>query len=150
MRQETILKTYLNFSELSQDQKNKVLEKMSDINVDHEFWHDFITGDFTEKLKSLGYSNIKPYFSGFWSQGDGACFTANHGENEITHSGHYYHEYSMNCDNSKLLEESRELAREYYRDLQKNYEYLTSERAIIETIESNDYEFDSTNNNGVL
>lgn len=142
MRQETILKTYLKFNELNDSQKKRVLEKLRDLNVDHDGWHDFVTEDFTEKLKSLGYTNIKTYFSGFWSQGDGACFSATKGDLEVTQFGRYYHEMTMQCDDKSLLEESRDLARQYYRDLQKNYEYLTSDEAIIETIETNDYEFD--------
>ena len=42
-----------------------------------------------------------------------------------------------------LLYDARKLAREYYRDLEKCYDHLTSSESIIETIEANDYEFDS-------
>ena len=143
MRQETIIKTYLKFSELTQVQKDKVIEELRNINVDHDSWHEFTTDEFTEKLKSLGYTDIKTYFTGFWSQGDGACFTATHGENKIERYGHYYHEMTMRCDDKNILDESRQLAREYYRDLEKCYDYLTSAESIIETIDANDYEFDS-------
>ena len=41
------------------------------------------------------------------------------------------------------LEESvRDLCREIYRDLRSEYEYLTSDEAVEETLEANDYEFD--------
>lgn len=50
----------------------KVLNKHRDINVDFEWW-DFIYEDFKEHNDE--YFDIdKIYFSGFWSQGDGAMF----------------------------------------------------------------------------
>jgi len=73
MRQETI-KLY-QFDELSEDVKKKMLDKHRDINADHS-WYDWALEDWYIKLKSLGYEEAKIYFSGFWSQGDGACFTA--------------------------------------------------------------------------
>lgn len=50
----------------------KVLEKHRDINISFDWW-DFIYEDFKEKNNEyFDISNI--YFSGFWSQGDGAMF----------------------------------------------------------------------------
>lgn len=50
----------------------KVLEKHRDINTSFDWW-DFIHEDFKEKNNEyFDISNI--YFSGFWSQGDGAMF----------------------------------------------------------------------------
>jgi hypothetical protein len=76
MRQETIVKTYLSYDELTEEQKLKVLEKLSDINVDWEYWHEGVTDDFKHVLELLGYSDIETFFTGFWSQGDGASFSA--------------------------------------------------------------------------
>lgn len=77
----------------------------------------------------------------------------------ITKSGHYEHEYTMGIDSdyyslesekaqnqlleleNKILEDAREEARIIYKTLEKEYEYLTNEDAIIETIEANDYNF---------
>lgn len=143
MRQETIVKTYLKFNELSDKQKSKVLDKLRDINVEHDYWHEHITDDFKIKLESLGYSDIKTQFSGFWSQGDGASFSAKKEDLEITTSGRNCHDMTMQCESDSLLQDARKLAREYYKDLQKSYEYDTSDAAVIETIEANDYEFDS-------
>ena len=39
-----------------------------------------------------------------------------------------------------------DMENEYRFTLKKEWEYLTSEKAIIETIESNDYEFDKNGN----
>lgn len=144
MRQETILKTYLKFSELNPDQKTEVIDKLRNINTDFE-WFDFIKEDFHEKLKKLGFYNIKSEFSGFSSQGDGASFTAKHNfRGEVYRIGHHYsHSNTITSDNetTKLL--ARKLSDKYYKDLENSYEYLQSDESIIETIECNDYEFDA-------
>lgn len=144
MRQETIVKTYLKFNELRKDQQAKVLDKLRYINVDHDYWSESTIDDFKTELEDLGFSDIEVSFSGFWSQGDGASFTAKHNEGEITKSSHRYcHEMTMQCDDDALLDMARDKARQLYRSLKKDYEYLTSNEAVIETIEANDYEFDS-------
>lgn len=51
----------------------KVIEKNSDINTDFN-WYDFIEADYIEQLEKIGFYDVKIYFSGFCSQGDGACF----------------------------------------------------------------------------
>lgn len=142
MRQETIVKTWLQFSELSAKGKAKAIDAHRDINTDHD-WFDFMIEDYENKLKKLGFHNIKIYFSGFSSQGDGACFTASHRRGAIEHIGRYCHEMSMTCDNAALLEVARRIARELYRDLGREYDYLTSAEAIAEAIEANDIEFDA-------
>lgn len=65
-----------------------LLEKYRDTNVQHDWW-DFIYEQFVEKLKEIGIEvetgaqqtrsgrvvhHPQIFFSGFWSQGDGACF----------------------------------------------------------------------------
>lgn len=76
MRFETIVKTYYKFDELSENAQKKAIEHFRDINVDGDFWHEHVIDDRKEILKSLGFYEIKFNFSGFWSQGDGASFTA--------------------------------------------------------------------------
>lgn len=39
-----------------------------------EFFADFVIEDCTERLHALGFEDVKIYYSGFYSQGDGACF----------------------------------------------------------------------------
>ncbi len=63
--------------ELSADIRQKVIDKHRYINVDYDRWYDFIEDKWLKELESLGYDDIKIYFSGFGSQGDGACFIAN-------------------------------------------------------------------------
>ena len=51
----------------------KILDKHYDINTDHE-WYDCIIDDYVTKLDNIGFIDVDVNFSGFHSQGDGACF----------------------------------------------------------------------------
>ena len=73
----------------------------------------------------------------------------------ITQSGTYCHEWTMrfeiySCDNNYteieeagLKEALRDFARWIYKRLEEQYEYETSEEAVLEACEANGYEFDS-------
>lgn len=64
------------FKELSKEGKEKVLMNLRDINTDDDFWCECTLEDWKEKLKEHGFNDAEIFFSGFWSQGDGACFDA--------------------------------------------------------------------------
>ena len=64
------------YDEPTKEQQTKAIERYRDINTDFDQWHDFITDEWKVTLDLLGYSNPEILFSGFSSQGDGACFTA--------------------------------------------------------------------------
>ncbi len=133
------------------------------------------------------------WFSGFWSQGDGACFEGywSHAKGaatrirdyaptdatlhgiadrlqaiqrrnfyqlaaEVSHRGRYYHEYTMSIDVTRdsprwqpptedaeelVTEALRDLARWLYRQLEAEYDHLTSDEAIEEGIIVNAYTF---------
>ena len=168
------------FSELSEEQKAKAIEKHRDINTFGEWW-DWELDEQREKLTRQGFINPQIYFSLSYSQGDGACFQADIDlakflkgrrvatkytkqienyhkgilEAKITTSGHYSHEYSMSLDyydqddapsgnlETFILEEAREQARKIYKDLKALYEDLTSDESIAETLENNEYYFNS-------
>lgn len=51
----------------------EVIDKYRDINVDYEWW-ELVFEHFTERMKQVGIHVENIMFSGFWSQGDGACF----------------------------------------------------------------------------
>ena len=52
-----------------------LLEKYRDINVNHDNWYECVYSVFGERLRDeVGVEVEQIYFSGFWSQGDGACF----------------------------------------------------------------------------
>lgn len=62
------------FSELSKTAKQKAIQWGYDLNVDYD-WSELSIEGHEERLKEKGYLNPKVMFSGFASQGDGACFT---------------------------------------------------------------------------
>lgn len=70
--------TAYTFDELSEDAKKKALDKTRDwTTTDYEWW-DYVYEEWIEKLAGMGYETDakKIWFSGFWSQGDGASFEA--------------------------------------------------------------------------
>jgi hypothetical protein len=185
---------------VSEELKQELLERYHDINVDHEWW-DYVYDDFRVDMTTKGIHVEDINFSGFWSQGDGACFTGAvyvdkfakfmevHGLDEkypaarffadhsdlslyLSRESHYYcHENTIGVylrdttgnpydefttrweiyDTMQTLFESEfalleldceEIVKDYmhglYKQLQKEYEYLTSEEAVWETILAND------------
>jgi hypothetical protein len=162
------------FTELNEEQKNKVIENYQDINVDYDQWSGYILEDWVEKLARQGFEDANIQYSGFWSQGDGASFSASvnleqflkgrriatkyakelKDEQEdgqgiaITTGGLYSHEYMMSIDSNLsaeleafILEEARDQARKIYKDLQSDYESLTSPEQIADTLKANEYLF---------
>jgi hypothetical protein len=68
-----IIETY-KFDELSEETQNKLIEKNRYINVEYSDWWDFVYDEYTVKIVNIGFEDIKIYFSGFYSQGNGAMF----------------------------------------------------------------------------
>lgn len=179
----------------------KTIEKYRYINVDHHDWWDCEYEDFKQQMSEGGIAVDNMYFSGFWSQGDGACFegyiedtdvfldknfkpedyptirmvVANGGRVRLSvrHSGHYYHEnctsFSMDVDmpsnvlptptdfhqqvveqydntmtreiedfEKESIEIFKNLMRGLYRQLENQYDHLTSDEAVTEAIIAND------------
>lgn len=71
---EIIIKGYT-FNELNEEAKAKALETHNHILVEDGYWHEPVLEGFQEDMEAIGFANAKPSYSGFWSQGDGACFT---------------------------------------------------------------------------
>jgi hypothetical protein len=71
----TISVNLFRINELSAEAKEKALEKHRDWNVQDE-WYDFVVDAWKEKLDAIGFEHAEIHFSGFSSQGDGACFDA--------------------------------------------------------------------------
>ena len=71
------IQTY-SFNELSDEAKQVAFYNNSDINVDHWDWYDSTKDDFHTILELVGFYNIYSSFSGFYSQGDGASFSADY------------------------------------------------------------------------
>lgn len=154
------------FNELSEEAKQKAIEKFCDINVNYNWW------EFTyEDAKNIGLKinsfdlernrHAKGEF--IWS----ACEVAanilkEHGETCETYKtaenflkewqpifDEYMNEESENYESWESEDKLQELESEFLESLLEDYsimlqnelEYLTSEKAIIETIELNEYEF---------
>ena len=77
---ETIL---YKFDELSTESKETAISSFQedDSYLDYD-WHKDTINDFKTILELIGYYNIEFYFSGFHSQGDGACFSARFSRNK--------------------------------------------------------------------
>jgi len=67
--------TVYKFNELPEIIKEKVLDKQRNINTDNE-WYEFTLDEWKTKLSEKGFTDAEIFFSGFCSQGDGACFDA--------------------------------------------------------------------------
>ncbi len=174
----------------------------------HDDWYECVYEDFETICGILGVQlktkpvrlygggvGAKPciYFSGFWSQGDGACYAARyaHEKNaprvirahapqdaelhaiadtlqavqqrnfyqlhaDVSHRGRYCHEYcmaisverdsraaqNMTADAEEaVIEALRDLARWLYRQLEREYDYQTSDGVVDEAIIANGYTF---------
>lgn len=193
MRVETVQREILTFAELDDAAKEAAISKFY---KDEMPDMDSVYSDFIGVSKILGIDiaekNGKPclYWSGFWSQGDGASFAGSwsyakgcvaeikkyaptdkklheiaarlakcsgrtfyQATAEITQSGRYSHEMTMQIDcgihcgiESELLECFRDLARWFYSALESEYNYQTSIDAFSELCEANAYEFDAAGN----
>jgi len=58
---------------VTSSQRASLIEKYRYINVDYDWW-DSVYDMFREDMKAVGIGVQRMYFSGFCSQGDGACF----------------------------------------------------------------------------
>lgn len=124
MRTETV--TLYTFAELPEEIQARVLAKYPREHfVDDSFWYEHIIDGWKEKLDRLGIAVDNIWFSGFYSQGDGACFTgrvdmadalraglidtpvpgivSRYLEDDpigitLLHRGRYYHEQSITFD----------------------------------------------------
>lgn len=164
MRVQTDIYKVYNFDELSEEVQTKVLNNFREF---EDFL--FLNEDLMEELARLlddhkiTYNELpKLYFSLSYSQGDGVMFegtvywqacTAN-----ITQVGRYYHYNSKEIElfytksdkwaketteekfNNIYVEICKELEQYGYEQI----EYMLSDKAIIETIEANEYEFTET------
>lgn len=74
---------------VASSQRTALLEKYRYINVEHNNWWDCVESDFIEDMKQVGIQVDKIYFSGFWSQGDGACFVGSL-DNALTYLNHHH------------------------------------------------------------
>lgn len=74
MRTKTTTCTVYQFDELSEDAKDRARDWYREGALDYDWW-EFVYEDAKTIGKGLGLNIENIYFSGFSSQGDGACFT---------------------------------------------------------------------------
>lgn len=192
------------FNRLNSPDKQKVLDNNREINVP-DYWWEGGYEDFRKNMDDIGVYVDNIYFTGFWSQGDGACFEGcvsdwdlflrslgytdaaliTHAKEafsfSVRHSGHHYHENSTHFEadlplpehdeddyfittfcphESGSLHEAVWMAginkystsslwleftdafknhmRDLYRTLNDEYDYLTSDAAVLEALDAND------------
>ena len=153
------------FNRLPAEIKQKAIEHYCYINVNHNWW-DFTHDDAKEVgLKITGFDlngTIEANITGDPTTYM-ACAEAiveNHGKDTDTYklAAPFFVKWYLQGDGyeergllDEYLEEAEEfeaeLKRCYLKMLQREYEYLTSEEAVVETLIANDYEFD---NNGKI
>lgn len=80
MRTETVVRQLYTFNELDDDGKEKAREWWRRDGLDYE-WHYDVISDIKQIGSMLGIDIDDVYFSGFSSQGDGACFTGHYAYN---------------------------------------------------------------------
>ena len=146
------------FEELSDDAKQKAIEHLYDINVAFDWWDSTY-----DDAKQIG-CEIHEFDTGRSNSINLKCLDAhetarliveNHGETCDTRklADEYLKDFDalardedgevLNGDALYDLDKEFERARgeEYLSMLRQEYEYQTSEEAILETIEANEYEF---------
>jgi hypothetical protein len=152
--------TVYKFDELSDDAKQKAIQNLYDINIDYEWWES------TYEDAALIGCTIDGFDLDRGSSIDFTCSDAGetaekimkeHGPDCETFklAAQYVKDYdalerdeegdltSAGEDAKEELDRdfTRALSEEYLSILRREYEYQTSEEAIIETIEANDYDF---------
>lgn len=168
---ETINVKLYSFNELEEDIKRKVIQNNCDINTNYDWWdctYDTLNEcgikieSFDLYRKQIKISNILNWEEiaqnlrkNFGSATDLHIESLNFikERDNLTKelgSGNDKDGYSVDCDNYDIYDERIiEIETEYKRELENNilnwlnseYDYLTSEKAIIETIDDNNFKF---------
>ena len=144
------------FSELSDDAKKAVISQFSDVNVDYEWYEGTYDDAANIGLKITSFDIERgAYVNGTIidrMMDTIGLIKENHGDVCETYKlAKRYEEDFLKLDQesdeydylvSDMEDEFlKELCDEYLTILRDEYEYLTTDKAIIETIESNEYEF---------
>jgi len=156
------------FSELTDEAKQTALEKLYDINVDYDWWEftyedaanvgikitefdidrgSFCHGDFTLDAEDVAKKIIEEHGIACETHSTAANFINDVATGKAIHeSDENYDPDYMEWDETSEYEElvaefERSILEDYRIILQHEFEYLTGEEAILETIEANEYEF---------
>lgn len=154
------------FDELSDEAKQKALKELCDINVYYNWWesiyadaanvgikitafdidrNSYCKGDFCEDAEDVAKKIMAEHGKDCETYKTATTFLAavKAGKKAFENSAERGDlEYNETSDYENLVEEFEEFILEDYRImLQKEYESLISEEAILETIKANEYEF---------
>lgn len=161
---------FYQFRELSEEAKEKAVENLADINVNYEWWYcfmddaaqiglkieefdigrgNFCRGQFTESAEYTAEKILNEHGKSCDTYQTAKNYLENRTELVKKYSDGRQldivaedNEYDFDNDCDELDNEFlRSILEDYRIYLQKEYEYLTSEKTIIETIEANYYEF---------
>jgi thiamine pyrophosphate-dependent acetolactate synthase large subunit-like protein len=166
----TITKNIYYFSELSEEAKQQAIEKLYNINVDFQWWKFTYEDAETVGLKINGFSLDRNYNCNIElidnvfdichkiieNHGE-ICDTYKTAKNWLSKYDELFARYEDE-NNKGYVDSEKEndfddelsdlehdfknsISSDYLTMLRNEYEYLTSEEAIIETIIANDYEF---------
>jgi hypothetical protein len=91
----TIAVNLYTFEELAPQMQQQVVERESSINIEDAYWYEPIIEDWTQQLENLGFEQVKILFTGFGTQGDGACFEANVNIAEYLRAHHVETQYPL-------------------------------------------------------
>ena len=152
-------KTEFEYNELSEDAKRKAVQNMYDINVDHDWW-DTVYENAAEigceiKGFDLGWAKTIDLMvqSRFYDHDVAKKILENHGNGCDTYqvAASYLFRWKFAADQDEFHEENTEdfqekIAKCYLNALDQEYEYLTNDESIIESIGCNGYLFDEDGN----
>jgi len=149
-------------SELPEDTREKALENLMYINaaevgikitsfdIDRGSYCEGDIYDHEETAKKIidnHGSKCETFLTAAQYQADRAKLVIKYSDGIKTDIVTEDNEYDFDNDCDDLDEEFKKSILEDYRImLSKNYDYMTSEEAVIETIEANDYDFDANGN----
>lgn len=166
MKTKTI--TTYSYDELSDSAKERALDKLYDLDVDHGWW-DFVyedaerigiridgfdldrnrhcKGNFIESARECADKILKEHGDKCDTYIDAAAFLKERDElvdtAEKDENGDFVNEYELDQKLDELEAEFlRTILEDYSIILQKEYEFLTSREQVEESIRANEYEFD--------
>lgn len=152
MRTVNETKTIYSFDDLTGKLLEKAVEKAFYINVEDPYWYECIYDDAAE----IGFKIIE------FDLGRGSCVKGRFLEDPLLVARKILKTHGIHCETYKTaaefietmdnLEDTEEKDRTeyyfleeisdcYYYILMRQYDYLTSKEAILETLETNEYEF---------
>ena len=77
------------------EQRERLMEKHRYINVEFDHWWDCVYSDFKEDMREVGIDVTRIYFSGFYTQGSGACFEGGFANLRTYLNHHHKDQYPM-------------------------------------------------------